>query len=74
MEGCHVVSAADPYGRNHGFIDRSLYLFFKVILQLYSLGWVDTLPDPLLPRKSGNARNRTRDLLIILITFGEEYK
>jgi hypothetical protein len=28
--------------------------------QLYSLGWVDTVPDPLLLRKSGSAGNRAR--------------
>jgi hypothetical protein len=27
---------------------------------LYSRGWVDPIPDPLLLRKSGSARNRTR--------------
>jgi hypothetical protein len=27
---------------------------------LYSRGWVDPVPDPLLHRKSGSAGNRTR--------------
>jgi hypothetical protein len=31
--GCHVVSAADPYGRNHGFLDRSRYFFFQAVPQ-----------------------------------------
>jgi hypothetical protein len=35
-EGCRVVSAADPYGRNLGFLDRSRYIFFQVAPQLYS--------------------------------------
>jgi hypothetical protein len=51
----------DPYGRNLGFLDQSLYYFFQVAPQLYSRGWVDPVPDPLLLRKSGSAGNRTRD-------------
>jgi hypothetical protein len=27
---CSVVSAADPYGRNLGFLGRSRYYFFRV--------------------------------------------
>jgi hypothetical protein len=27
--GCHVVSAADPYGRNLDFLDQSHYFFFS---------------------------------------------
>jgi hypothetical protein len=58
--GCRVVSATDPYGSILGFLDRSRYFFFQVPPQLYSRGWVDPVPDPLLLRKSGSARNRTR--------------
>jgi hypothetical protein len=58
--GCHVVSVADPYGRNLGFLDQSRYVFFQVVPQLYSRDWVDLLPDPILLRKSGRAENRTR--------------
>jgi hypothetical protein len=47
-----------------GFLDRSRYFFFQVAPQLYSQGWVDPVPDPLLLRKSGSAGNRTRDLRI----------
>jgi hypothetical protein len=39
-------------------------LFFQVAPQLYSRGWVDPVPDPLLLRKSGSAGNLTRDLWI----------
>jgi hypothetical protein len=53
-----VVSATDPYGRVFGFLDRSRYLF-QVAPQLYSRGWVDPVPDPLL-RKSSSAGNATR--------------
>jgi hypothetical protein len=60
----HVVSAADPYGRNLGFLDRRRYFFFQVAPQLYSRGWVNPVPDPLLLRKSGSAGNSTRDLWI----------
>jgi hypothetical protein len=34
--GCHVVSVTDFYGRVLGFLDRSRYYFFQVVLQLYS--------------------------------------
>jgi hypothetical protein len=57
---CHVVSVTDPYGSILGFLYRSRYVFFQVALQLYSRGWVDAVPDPLLFRKFGSARNRTR--------------
>jgi hypothetical protein len=58
--GFHVVGVTDPYGRNLGSLDRSRYFFFQVAPQLYSRGWVDPVPDPLLLRKSGSAVNRTR--------------
>jgi hypothetical protein len=40
IEGCHVVSTADAYSRNHGFLDWSRYYSFQVDtqLQLYSRG------------------------------------
>jgi hypothetical protein len=56
--GCHVVSVMDPYGRILDFLDRSRYVFFRSAPQLYSRGWVDLVPDPLLLRKSGY-RSRT---------------
>jgi hypothetical protein len=62
--GCLVVSATDPCDRNLGFIDRSRYFLFQVAPELYSRGCVDPVPDPLLLRISGRARNRTRDLWI----------
>jgi hypothetical protein len=58
--GCHVVSVTDPYGRILGFLDRETYCFFQVAPQLHSRGCVDPVLDPLLLRKSGSARNRTR--------------
>jgi hypothetical protein len=33
--GRRVVGAADPYGRNLYFLDRSLYFFFEVAPQFY---------------------------------------
>jgi hypothetical protein len=57
---CHVVSVTGFYGRILSFLDQSRYLFFQVALQLYSRGWVDPVPDPLLLRKSCSAGNRTR--------------
>jgi hypothetical protein len=56
---CHVVSVMDPSGRIFGFLDRSRYFFLEVAPQLYSGGWVDPVPGPLLHRKSGSAGNRT---------------
>jgi hypothetical protein len=38
IEGCRVVSAADLYGHNLGFLDRSHYCLFQVAPQLYSRG------------------------------------
>jgi hypothetical protein len=58
--GCHVVSVTDLYGLILGFLDRSRYFFFQVVPQLYSRGWVERVPDPLLLKKSGSAGNRTR--------------
>jgi hypothetical protein len=43
-----------------GFLDHSRYFFFQVAPQLYSRGWADPIPDPLLLRKSDSAENRTR--------------
>jgi hypothetical protein len=57
---CRVVTVTDPYGRILGFLDRSRYFFFQVAPQLYSRGWLDPVPGPLLLRKSGSAGNRTR--------------
>jgi hypothetical protein len=41
-------------------IPKPLRFSFKAALQLYSRGWVDPVPEPLLLRKSGSAENRTR--------------
>jgi hypothetical protein len=57
---CHVVSATDPHGPILGFLDWRCYFFFQVSPQLYSRGWVDPVPDPLLLRKSGSAGNQTQ--------------
>jgi hypothetical protein len=57
-----VVSVTDPFARNLNFLDRSRYFFFQGSPQLYSRGWVDPVPDPLLLRKSGSAGNLARDL------------
>jgi hypothetical protein len=57
---CHVFSAADPYGRIFGILDRSRYFVFQVAPQLYSWGWVYSVPEPLLLKETGSAGNRTR--------------
>jgi hypothetical protein len=51
IDGCRVVSAADPLRPYSRFLDRSRYLFFQAAPQLYLGGWV----NPLLLRKSGRA-------------------
>jgi hypothetical protein len=48
--GCCLVSTTDPYGSNFVFLDRNRYFFFQIVPQLYSGGWVDPVPDPLLLR------------------------
>jgi hypothetical protein len=53
-----------PTAVNFGFLGWSRYFSIQVAPQLSSRGWVDPVPDPLLLRKSGIARNRTRDLWI----------
>jgi hypothetical protein len=58
--GHHVVSVTDPHCRILAFLHRSCYFFFQVPPHLYSWGWVDPVPDPLLHRKSGSAGNRTQ--------------
>jgi hypothetical protein len=58
--GCHVVSVTDLYGQILVFLDRSRYFSFQVAPRFYSRGWVDSVPDPLLLRKSGSAGNRSR--------------
>jgi hypothetical protein len=57
---CRVVSVTNPHGRILVFPDRSRYFPFQAAPQLYSRGWVDPVPDPLLLRKSGIAGNRTQ--------------
>jgi hypothetical protein len=57
-----MVSATYLYGRILGSLGRSRYFFFQVAPQLYSRGWVDPIPDPLLLSKSGSAGNRTQAL------------
>jgi hypothetical protein len=62
--GCRVVSATNSHGRYFRFSRPEPLLSFQVAPQLFSRGWVDPVPDPLLLRKSGSAGNRTRDLRI----------
>jgi hypothetical protein len=42
------------------FLDQIRNFFFQVAPQLYSRGWVDPVPDPLLPRKCVSAVNRNQ--------------
>jgi hypothetical protein len=61
----HGQRNGSPWPLNLCFLDlEPLLLFIQVAPQLTSRGWADPVPDPLLLRKSGSARNRTRDLCI----------
>jgi hypothetical protein len=53
-----------PTAVNLSFLDRSGYFLFQVAPHLFSRGWVDPVPDPLLFRKSGSTGNRTWDLWV----------
>jgi hypothetical protein len=56
IEGATWSAWRIPYCRILGFLDRSRYryVYFQVAPQLYSWGWVDPVPDPLLLRKFGS--------------------
>jgi hypothetical protein len=58
----HLPVTSSLFRQN--ILDQSRYFSFQVAPQLYSRGWVDAVPDPLLLRKSGSAGNRTRNLWI----------
>jgi hypothetical protein len=60
IEGIAWSARRILYNRILASLDRSRYFFFQVAPQLYSRGCVDPVPDPLLLRKSGSARTRTR--------------
>jgi hypothetical protein len=45
---CHVVSVSDLYRTYSRFSRQEPLLFYQVAPQLYSRGWVDPVPDPLL--------------------------
>jgi hypothetical protein len=64
VEGVAWSAQWIPTAVNLGFLDRSHYFFIQVAPQMSTRHWVDPVPDPLLLRKSGRARNRTRDLWI----------
>jgi hypothetical protein len=49
---------------NLGFLDRSRYFLYQVARHFSSRGRKDPVPDPLLLRKYGSARNRTWDLCV----------
>jgi hypothetical protein len=51
-------------GSIFNFLDRSHYYFFQAAPQLYSRGWVDSVPEQLLLGNSCSAGKRTRDLWI----------
>ena len=49
---------------NLRFLNRIRYFSYQVATQFSSRGWVDPVPDPILPEKfQGVAGNQTRDPL-----------
>jgi hypothetical protein len=52
------------------FLDRSPYLFFQVAPHLSLRGWVETVQDPLVFRKTGRDGNQTRDLSFVARNSG----
>jgi hypothetical protein len=62
--GMSRVRATDIHGNYSRFSKSEPLLFIQVAPQLSSGGWMVPIPDPPLPRKSGRAGNRTRDLWI----------
>jgi hypothetical protein len=70
--GCHMVSVTDPYGRNLYFLDWNHYYFLQLAPQLYTQGWVDPVPEPLL-RKSGSAWKLNLDLWPLAHRGGEQW-
>jgi hypothetical protein len=61
---CCVVNAMDPYGRLSRFPRPEPLLFFQVVPQLFSRGWVYPVTDRLLPSKFGSAGYRIRDFCL----------
>jgi hypothetical protein len=53
-----------PVAVNLSILDQSCFFFFQVAPRLSSWGWVGSVSDPLLLRKSGCARNQTWDLWV----------
>jgi hypothetical protein len=49
---------------NISFLGRSRYFFLQAAPQLSSRGWVDSVPDPIVFRKSCSGGNRNRDLRV----------
>jgi hypothetical protein len=68
IEGVAWSAQRIPTAVNFGFLDRSS-IFLQIAPQLYSWGWVNPVPGPLLLRKSGSAGNWTRDLW----TYSQEH-
>jgi hypothetical protein len=58
--GCHVDSVTDPYGR---------YFFYQAAPQLYSRGWVDPVPDPLLFFFSGQQSLTSHSRAAVCLDF-----
>jgi hypothetical protein len=64
IEGVAWSAQQIPTAVNLCILERSRYFSIQLAPQLSSRGWVDPVPDPLHPRKSGSPGNRTRDLYI----------
>jgi hypothetical protein len=60
----HGQRSGIPMAVNLSFLYRSRYFFFQGVPHLCSWGWVDSVPDPLLLRKSGRDRYLTHNLYV----------
>jgi hypothetical protein len=60
--GCRVVGATGSHGRHSRLSRPEPLIIHSNTSSIYSRGWVDPVPDPLLLKKSGSAGNRTWDL------------
>jgi hypothetical protein len=70
IEVCQVFSTADPLQLYSRLSRPQPLIFLPVAPQLYSRGWVDPVPDPLLLRKFGSTGNRTRTSGSVARNFG----
>jgi hypothetical protein len=60
----HGQCGESPTVVNLSFLEQSHYFSFKKFLIYAHEGWVYSIPDPLLLRKFGSAKNQSQDLWV----------